>query len=608
MFLLDVSLSMAFKEGTRNYDVPDSVKWRTSKNVFRQAFQKLRTTDYGALMSFAEYSKLEQDFTTNKKLLDDAIGGLRLRSGTAIYDAIVDASRLFTRRNGVNVIILLTDGVDLLSQNTKAQAIISAVGAKVPVYTIGLGFYPDPNDPNRVDIDTLKSIADATGAKSYFAPTAAQLDSIFTQIFKNIYTASCVLSYTTQDTCRTGDARFVDVSVAVGTSQVTEQTLYTLPDYRSRLQLSISIPDTVQDDATILIPIQCTGEIRGGELMNFQTELRFDGEYFDFFAVETNGTILENQVVSIASVIAGVYTIAGNAVMPARGVSYGNQDILFKVRLFVKHREKNASTITSVRSLNMEQHCQIISSGGSRSVMIQGCPERLRVSIDSTIVVESGSYMRIPIRLHDAIDVNQEFDYSFFVNYDAALLEFIKVEANNSVSRNLSINAVLLHEGRLLITASPGIPTDTSGVLLFLDFSIRETKESRIASLSLDELAIRQSCLPNIETSGDHILINGICERILSRRSGLSLSQNVPNPFGLASHSTSISFTLPVNATIRLDVIDSHGSLVETLANGEYTMGTHVVRFIPHDLPSGLYFYKLAEGTHILTRKMLWQP
>ncbi len=77
LFLLDVSLSMAFYEGMRTVD-PDSVKWLAAKDVMNQSFLKLRPQDDAAFVSFAADQVLEEDFTFDKTLLEDAVAG-RLR-------------------------------------------------------------------------------------------------------------------------------------------------------------------------------------------------------------------------------------------------------------------------------------------------------------------------------------------------------------------------------------------------------------------------------------------------------------------------------------------------------------------------------------------------
>ena len=74
-----------------------------------------------------------------------------------------------------------------------------------------------------------------------------------------------------------------------------------------------------------------------------------------------------------------------------------------------------------------------------------------------------------------------------------------------------------------------------------------------------------------------------------------SLSQNYPNPF---NPTTTINFTLPVNATVRLVIYNLLGEEVQTLVNQFMFSGSHSVRFNAKssshgDLTSGIYLYKI---------------
>jgi len=81
-----------------------------------------------------------------------------------------------------------------------------------------------------------------------------------------------------------------------------------------------------------------------------------------------------------------------------------------------------------------------------------------------------------------------------------------------------------------------------------------------------------------------------------------SLSQNYPNPF---NPSTVISFQLPVNSHVMLQVFDLNGREVATLVDGNLAAGSHAVTFAPSETTSGFYFYKLTAGKFSQTRKAM---
>jgi len=88
----------------------------------------------------------------------------------------------------------------------------------------------------------------------------------------------------------------------------------------------------------------------------------------------------------------------------------------------------------------------------------------------------------------------------------------------------------------------------------------------------------------------------------------LALHQNRPNPF---NPSTTISFTLPAECAVRLDVYDVSGRLVARLLNGEKRgAGLHNVEWNGRDASgraaaSGIYVYRLTAGRETISRKMV---
>jgi hypothetical protein len=89
--------------------------------------------------------------------------------------------------------------------------------------------------------------------------------------------------------------------------------------------------------------------------------------------------------------------------------------------------------------------------------------------------------------------------------------------------------------------------------------------------------------------------------------SAFSLEQNVPNPF---NPTTTIRFTLPTRAQVNLTVFDVNGRRVITLVDGVMSAGLSSVVWDGRDrrgnqVSSGVYFYRIVEGSNVETRKML---
>jgi tight adherence protein B len=107
-----------------------------------------------------------------------ALAGLTVdtRSGTALYDAVVrSASLLVGDDRPGRAIVVVTDGRDVSSSASLAEAVAAAHAARAAVYTIGISG-PDFTS------DALRELATQTGGSYRQAANAAQLASVYTSL------------------------------------------------------------------------------------------------------------------------------------------------------------------------------------------------------------------------------------------------------------------------------------------------------------------------------------------------------------------------------------------------------------------------------------------
>jgi photosystem II stability/assembly factor-like uncharacterized protein len=100
-------------------------------------------------------------------------------------------------------------------------------------------------------------------------------------------------------------------------------------------------------------------------------------------------------------------------------------------------------------------------------------------------------------------------------------------------------------------------------------------------------------------TGGNITNINIVSTKIPSE---YSLSQNYPNPF---NPTTVISFRLPVDGQISLNIFDMLGREISTLVNEKLAPGTYTVDWNASGYSSGVYFYSLQTVGYSDTKKML---
>jgi len=116
--------------------------------------------------------------------------------GTALYDAVVAAvGRLRHLSSGSRILVLLTDGRDMGSAASLKEAITAAQTAGVTVYAIAAG--------GRADIQTLRTVANATGGRVYDSADASALAATYASLGREL-DRTWLLTYLTKS--RPGDA------------------------------------------------------------------------------------------------------------------------------------------------------------------------------------------------------------------------------------------------------------------------------------------------------------------------------------------------------------------------------------------------------------------
>lgn len=94
-----------------------------------------------------------------------------------------------------------------------------------------------------------------------------------------------------------------------------------------------------------------------------------------------------------------------------------------------------------------------------------------------------------------------------------------------------------------------------------------------------------------------------IKQKVFSSKSPSLLSHSYPNPF---SSIISISFSIPTEQKVELNIYNTKGNLVKTIISGKKEAGRHNFKFDGSHLSSGFYFYRLkTERSGVISRKIL---
>jgi len=193
MLALDVSSSMQaedFKPHNRLYVAKEEIK----------KFINRRVNDRIGLVVFARYSYTQCPLTTDYGVLLNFVDQVNfgvVEDGTAIGMAVANGiNRLRESVAESKIMILLTDGDNNAGEIDPITAANLAKATDIKIYTIGAGkpgnaLYPynDPvfgkryvYQPTRIDEETLKKMAEITGAEYFRARSGEDLERIYTVI------------------------------------------------------------------------------------------------------------------------------------------------------------------------------------------------------------------------------------------------------------------------------------------------------------------------------------------------------------------------------------------------------------------------------------------
>lgn len=102
-------------------------------------------------------------------------------------------------------------------------------------------------------------------------------------------------------------------------------------------------------------------------------------------------------------------------------------------------------------------------------------------------------------------------------------------------------------------------------------------------------------------TTGGQTL-TGIANQTENIAERFELYQNYPNPF---NNQTKIGFEIPKYSEVRIVVYDILGRQRDIILDGIYQGGKYEINYLPNDLSSGIYFYKMEINGEITKTKRL---
>jgi Ca-activated chloride channel homolog len=151
--------------------------------------------DAVALYSFNWEIVKQNSFTRNVPAIEHSLRLLRGEAGTALYDAILLASRDIEDRQGRKVLVIVTDGGDTVSRADFQRAAEAAQLADAVIYPVLV--VPIVNDAGRNTggENALSTLAERTGGRVFEPSLGAALDQTFDQIIHDLRTQYLLAFY-----------------------------------------------------------------------------------------------------------------------------------------------------------------------------------------------------------------------------------------------------------------------------------------------------------------------------------------------------------------------------------------------------------------------------
>ncbi|MGH9683610.1 MAG: VWA domain-containing protein [Candidatus Acidiferrales bacterium] len=136
------------------------------------------------------YLDTNEDFTSDRQELNDALSRIDARGSTALYDAIVGSlDHLKKGHRDKRVLLVITDGDDDASRMTFPQTVKEAEKSNAAIYAIGV-FSDDDRKNNKRMVrrskKDLTTLAEATGGVAYFPGTLDQVQPVCVQVAHDI--------------------------------------------------------------------------------------------------------------------------------------------------------------------------------------------------------------------------------------------------------------------------------------------------------------------------------------------------------------------------------------------------------------------------------------
>ena len=225
-------------------------KLQTVSDAAVSLVKQMRIDDEAFVATFKAEPELVQDFTSDRRELEHAIGNLYTSGGTALLDAII-ATADYAHEKGKRrrkALVIFSDGLERNSSVKEKEVMEAIKENEVQVHLVGFideemeDKRPSGKSPAKKAKDLLSVIADDSGGRAYFPKDVGEIPAIAAQIAEDLRTQYVVSYYPTNDN---RDGAFRNVQVSVNSQGIRKLIARTRRGYYARNEKGRS-PATTQ--------------------------------------------------------------------------------------------------------------------------------------------------------------------------------------------------------------------------------------------------------------------------------------------------------------------------------------------------------------------------
>ena len=194
--------------------------------------------------------------TGDRDTIAGAVQAISSSGGTAIFDGLIEASRLVPGNDRRHVIVLITDGYDENSQAKVEDALVAVKSARAAVYVIGVGGIAGISlKGERV----LRQIAQETGGRVFFPSREQELPAVHEQVAEDVQ-QRYLLSYSPENQDADGAWRRITLLTTDASHRIRTRAGYFAPKpppVRPSLEFTVTganreLVDLTRDDLVVL--------------------------------------------------------------------------------------------------------------------------------------------------------------------------------------------------------------------------------------------------------------------------------------------------------------------------------------------------------------------